>query len=248
MQITPEPRVTATLDDAALYDAIDPDGPYVPALVSGAARPRDPLDGEPVRLALAINGVVRATTEPASGPILGRRGMWLALVQPDAYRAGPNDIDVFEITSLAPPVLRRVLFDARRGEPANLLEEGLSLALGVFHAGLHPPEWDDATLFRWTNGSGRLVVPIGQGQPPPRTLEVTVRMGRDAEQILEIRANRCLLFQGTLTEPSRKMLDLSPCGDLGTTLSVTFDSDTFVPGATDPRTLGVALSSVRLHQ
>ena len=247
MRITGEPRVVVTLDDAASFDAIDPSGPFVPVSVSGAASPRDPTVSAQVSLALAVNGIVRATTEPARRPIFGRRGFWAALVAPDAYRAGHNDMNLFEITSITPPILRPVLFDTKQGEPPNLLEEGPRVALGVTQTGFHPAEWRDTSFFRWTQGKASLQIPIDPRQPP-RLLEVTVLTGSRAQQALEIRANGCVLFSGPPGgEPTQKALDLSSCGALGATLQVTFVSDTFVPGPADPRALGVALESVRLR-
>ncbi len=246
-QIAGEPRLIATLDGAASFDAIDPNGPYVPVYVSGAAHPRDGSASVQVPLALVVNGVIRATTEPARRPIFGREGFWAALVAPDAYRAGHNEIDVFEIASIAPPILRPVLFDTEQGQPPNLLEREMEVPLGVTQSGFHPAERGDGTFLRWTNGDASLTIPINPRQPP-RVLEVTVLMGSGTEQTLEIRANGCLLFSGPPTdEPAKKALDLSSCGDLGSTLTVTFVSDTFVPGPTDSRTLGVAIESVRLR-
>ena len=247
-RIEGEPRLTVTIDDASSFDAIDPGGPYVPVYVSGAVRPRDGSASVRVPLAIAVNGVIRATTGSARRLVLGRRGFWAALVPPDAYRAGRNYIAVFEIASATPPVVRPVLFDTERDQPPNLLEQGIQVRLGVTQTGFYQAEWADPTFFRWTDGEASLTIPVDSRQPP-RVLEVTVLWGTNTEQTLEIRANVCVVFSGLATgEPKKKTLDLSSCGDLGSTLTVTFVSDTFVPGPTDSRTLGVAIESVRLRQ
>lgn len=247
-QIAGDPRLTVTLDGAGLFDAVDPDGPYVPVYVSGAVHANDGSAVGQLPLALAVNGIIRATTETARRPIFGRQGFWAALVPPDAYRAGPNVIDVFEIASATPPVLRPVLFDSEQDEPPNLVDLGIQTGLGITQTGFYQGEWTaNRAFFRWTDGKASLAIPIDPRQPP-RVLEVTVLMGSTTEQRLEIRANGCVLFSGTPTgEPAKKTLDLSSCGDLGSTLTVSLVSDTFVPSSTDSRTLGVAIESVRLR-
>ena len=194
--MTGEPRLTVTVDDAASFDAIDPAGPYVPVYVSGAVHPHDGSVVVQAPLALAVNGIIRATTETARRPIFGRQGFWAALVPADVYRAGRNEVDVFEIASTTPPVLRPVRLDIERDQPPNLLDEGIQARLGITQAGFYRAEWADSTFFRWTAGDANLTIPVGLGKPP-RVLEVTILLGRETEQTLEIRANGCALVQWT---------------------------------------------------
>ncbi|MGE4607803.1 MAG: sulfatase-like hydrolase/transferase [Myxococcota bacterium] len=85
------------LIDASAYEAVDPGSPFVPAHVTGEIL----FAGEPEQrdLAVAINGVIRATTR-TYGARSGR-ARFTAMVAPDAFRAGANVVEIFVIRERA---------------------------------------------------------------------------------------------------------------------------------------------------
>jgi hypothetical protein len=87
--------LSVRLDGRADYDAVDTASGYLPALVAGSLRgpavPADPLD-----LAVAVNGTVRAVTRTFEHTGDGAR--FVALVPEDAFRDGGNDVEVLVVT------------------------------------------------------------------------------------------------------------------------------------------------------
>jgi hypothetical protein len=246
LDIAGPPAVAASVDNPDAFAIVDPEGPYVPVFVSGTATAIDGTSGVQVPLALAINGIIRATTQPSRRRVSGRTGFWAALVPPDAYRPGANDVTLLEVVSTDPPRLRTVAVDSRGSGPLNLLDPGVAAALGIQLQGFYAPETSTSATYRWTNGDARLIVPVEQSRPP-RELEVRTLMATEAAAIMEIRVNDCVVFEGPSAEPPIKRLALSACAPSGDTATITISSGTVVPGPDDARPLGVALESVRLR-
>jgi hypothetical protein len=85
----------AKLNYAPRYQALDPADDLVPALLTGSVID-DHGDPRQAGLAVAVNGVVRATTRTynARDP---HPGTWSAFVHPRYFHKGSNDIEVFLI-------------------------------------------------------------------------------------------------------------------------------------------------------
>lgn len=86
------PALTIRLDDPAAYHRVDLDSGFLPALVSGTIEGPTP-PAEPVFLAIAMNGTIRASTRTfrdAEG-----RVRFSAMVSEAAFRPGPNDLEIF---------------------------------------------------------------------------------------------------------------------------------------------------------
>lgn len=82
------------LTDPGAYDAVDPDGPFVPIWVTGRVSGADARRD----VAVAVNGVVRAVSNTFQ-LATGRGGTLIAaLIPPSSLRQGENDIDVYEVT------------------------------------------------------------------------------------------------------------------------------------------------------
>ena len=89
---------TAWLDLPALYDQVDPASDFVPAQVTGylqSNRQGRPAEG----LALAVNGIVRATTRVEFQPSQNTSS-WSVIVSETSFRSGRNLIEVFTIDSI----------------------------------------------------------------------------------------------------------------------------------------------------
>jgi hypothetical protein len=76
----------AQLDDAAEYDAVDPDSHFVPAWVRGT------MPEGVKRVVIAVNGRVRGTGLTYSD---GGSTRFSVMVAEDAFRAGKNRMEVF---------------------------------------------------------------------------------------------------------------------------------------------------------
>jgi hypothetical protein len=86
------PEMSVRLDDGDLLKHVDSGASYLPTCLRGEVQ-FDHNSSKPVTLAVAVNGVVRATCQteaPAEG-----KARWSALLPEGALRSGRNDIAVF---------------------------------------------------------------------------------------------------------------------------------------------------------
>jgi hypothetical protein len=84
------------LDQPALYEQVERQGPFIPALISGRVlRGDDATEFDP--LAITVNGVLWAVTYTGRQP--GTRGAFTALVPAKAFFDGRNRIEVFRVRS-----------------------------------------------------------------------------------------------------------------------------------------------------
>jgi hypothetical protein len=117
---------------------------------------------------------------------------------------------------------------------------------GVFESGFYRGEGRRAT-YRWTNGAGRLVVPIDPHQKPGR---LALTLAHPTRSRLRLVANDQEVFAGRLAAGSEHTIDLAqvPSNDWLTIqlLSETFVSDRTEHGLRAGWKAGVALRSIRL--
>ncbi len=85
------------LIDASAYEDVHPDSPFLPAHVTGELLSADEHGQR--ELAVAINGVIRATTRTYGDGADHPR--FTAMVPPDAFRAGANVVEIFVIRDRA---------------------------------------------------------------------------------------------------------------------------------------------------
>ncbi len=97
-----EPATDVELEQAWFYDQVDPNSPFIPAHVTGRARFARPRN-VPVELAVAVNGTVEAVTRTFGHA--GDRARFTAMVREDAFRAGRNLVEIFEISGRRAGVL-----------------------------------------------------------------------------------------------------------------------------------------------
>jgi hypothetical protein len=117
---------------------------------------------------------------------------------------------------------------------------------GVFESGFYRGEGRSAT-YRWTNGAGRLVVPIDPYRKPAR---LALTLAHPTRSDLRLVANDKEVFAGRLAAGSEHTIDLAqvPSNDWLTIqlLSETFVSDRTEHGLRAGWKAGVALRSIRL--
>jgi len=227
---------------------LDPDAGFAPSHIRGRAR--WPQNGQPVDLAIAVNGIIQATTR--TWTLSTNRGWdeWSAIVNEHAFRPGENDIDVFHIDADGPAVAlnrtaNKVLSSADGSAPI-----GVEPIDGVEESGFHVPQRFGDIPARWTDGHARLSIPVSL-ENPPKALRVDLMStgpnGTDFQVLLEDR----VLFEGRL--PTGRWSSTFDLRDLNLRSRIELEliSDTFIPKGTiegnqDPRTLGVAVGGVWL--
>jgi hypothetical protein len=94
--VEPGPVPGVSLDTAASFADVDPTADAVPVILSGRAREAGGLPAR-LTLAIAVNGRIESTTATYIGVRGSPDGAWTALVDPSAYRKGPNDVRVFVV-------------------------------------------------------------------------------------------------------------------------------------------------------
>jgi hypothetical protein len=154
---------------------------------------------------------------------------------------------------LAGIILCILLFRSRppRDKPTSFVDVvvGRELVPEVEEEGFSYQETDAKGPFRWTNGHGKLVIPIDKTKPPEALLVelVTYRTGKKAR--LEVVVNNRPLFQDDIpVGPWKGTFDLRGV-DLGDRVSLDLISDTFTNAknvSDDPRQLGVLVKAIKL--
>ncbi len=175
------------------FSHVDSEGDFIPARVMGRIR----ADAVPtaVPLAIAINGVIRATTKSVADPLPGA-GAWACVVDPRAFRNGVNVLDVYEIaTDHGEVVLRPALHSSSRPPHLNLIV-GEATGWGVHVRGLHDRELLGDRVFRWTDGDAEVTLP--EDDYRNATLRVALAPMTAPGVPLRIAVNDCTLFTGVL--------------------------------------------------
>jgi hypothetical protein len=222
--------------DPKAYEEVDPQSTDLVFDVSGrfdSPRP-DAL------VAVAVNGVVRATTRTWEANPRG----WLATPPFDAWHAGHNKVEVFVAEpDAAGMLLRRVSFGQARPADLNLVSAEALTVWGLKPARFHRIEQTPSgQTFRWTTDLSEINLPTVDS---PRQLEVEVLMvpeGGPREKELKIEANGRVLFRGSVGGGWAATLPLEGC-DTSQGLTIRFTTPA-APSGEDVRKLGVALSRV----
>jgi hypothetical protein len=239
--------VTVLVDRPARYLDVDPGAPVIPALVSGVVRdargrPRD------ARLAVAVNGVVLATTATYGFP-RGRSGAWSALVPPGGFRRGRNELEVFVIDEGQPTRVRRAYALGDPSSTLNLVSRGARTYWAISQDGFYQAEEGSMTWYRWTKGGATVTLPFASS-PAPRSLRVGLWAVRPGGTPLRLTVNDCVVFEGHVDAPWYRTFSLDACGAraiTGRETKIGISSGVFVPGGQDARTLGVAVAVLNLY-
>ena len=233
------------LNDRYRFDDVKADSRFVPARLTGEVM-GDRGAAQRWPLAIAINGIVRATTWSAAGGT-SPAGGWTAVVSPASIAAGRNAVEIYVIEARdGATVLRPALRSLAR--PADLnLAGGDAIDWGVETEGLHEFE-DGPTPLRWTNGDARIVAEVAEGAVP-RALRIALTP-HTRPTPLRVVINGCTLFDGAVAAGAwERTFDLGSCGaDLfpGSDAVIEIRSQTFQPPDGDTRRLGVPLAGVQL--
>lgn len=216
------------------FDEVDPGAENLVFDVSGRFDTPRPA----ALVAVAINGVIRATTRTWESNPVG----WLATPPFGSWRAGRNEVEVFLVErDTEGPLLRRVGLGQARPPGLNLVSAEAMTVWGVRPWRFHKVERTrDGRPFRWTMNRSEINLPT---LDPPRQLEVEVLMvAGTASKDLTIEANDEVLFRGPVRRGWSTILSLEGC-DVSRGLTLRFTTPA-ARSATDVRRLGVALSHV----
>ena len=89
-----ESELTVTLHRSNLFRNVDPTAPRLPAWIHGELDAPDGSEAEPIALAVAVNGVIRAATRTS---VQAGTPHFHALVPESSFVAGENRVEVFRI-------------------------------------------------------------------------------------------------------------------------------------------------------
>ena len=111
LPVTEDTQLAITIDQSERLAQVDPDAPFLPTHITGT------LHAKEFRfIALALNGTVRAITQPWSFAVKGRNGKWSALLDPPLLRPGKNTIEALGVVTLSD----RVTLVRGTGSPEHL--------------------------------------------------------------------------------------------------------------------------------
>ena len=227
------------LDVHGDFSNVAPDGRFLPAQLAGRAWWHGSDD--PAVVAVAIDGIVRATTRTYRFEDRGVEHTWSLVLPPDSFRSGENQVEIFMVREADGPVLHRTHFS--HGRPVDLLSNAASYGMGVTYDGLYERQGARGSSLRWTNGAATILVPR-DGTDEPRSMRVSLATTGPQEKGLLIRVNGCEVFEGKVPAARWKgIFALPECGD-GRTTTIQIRSPTH--RAADERELGVALERIEL--
>ncbi len=92
-----ETKAAIELDHAQRFADMNPRANFVPAQITGTLSPNGAVSPSS-QLAVAINGTIQAVTRSWTFPMDGVLRKWSAIVDPQSFRAGRNDVEVFIIS------------------------------------------------------------------------------------------------------------------------------------------------------
>jgi hypothetical protein len=133
--------------------------------------------------------------------------------------------------------------------PIDVLDQtiGVRSIPGIQESGFHQPEIGTAgEPFRWTKGTAKLTIPIGEPLPIAMYIRLGIAIGKQAK--LTIQVNGKAICQETI-QPHLEWARLFDLQGLISSGPMTIDliSDTFTPSSkTDNRVLGVDLRDLQL--
>ena len=243
-------NLDVTMDAPYLLNDVEHSADFVPAHLTG--RVVLPEDGSATPLAVAINGVVAAVTLPYAFKASGRRARWETIVDPRLLRPGANSVGVFAVRERRDGAFElEEAYRSNTGSPettgVNLIPEETAERLGVTVSGFHLTEPLGDREGRWTDGRGRLSVPIDP-RAAPAAMAVSILMTDGRRKRLEVAVNGCPLFDGTVRGSWAQTFALDACILTDSpTIEIDLLSDRHRPATIDERTLGVAVGSIELR-
>jgi hypothetical protein len=234
-------REVVLLDRAYRLQSVDPGEDYVPAQLTGEVRTQGRGDGPPVRLAVAVNGRILATTLANRS----RRSRWSALIPPDSLQRGRNDVRIFVVEGDADRTVLRPAFVSQQPVGLNLLSSTARRVWNVRHTGFHEPEMEGSHTYRWLDDAASVVTPIDPDRPPAAIRMAIVKTAPGGVP-LRVRANGCEVFSGAIEGASVRVLSMTGCRVSGSTLTIDLLTRDSASPPREAREPGLAIEELSL--
>ncbi len=239
----------AWLDLPALYDRVDPASDFVPAQVTGYLQ-SNPERRRTEGLALAINGIIRATTRLELEPS-ENTSLWSVIVSEDSFHSGRNLIEVFTIDSIqGSPSLRLAYRSQGSPSPPNFGVKTTASVWGLKDSGFYDQERWLGRLVRWTDGKASVTVSRKRLGFAPASVKIRLaRGGPRGSRLTVLSCGRPIHEEQIGPGVWTKSLGLLHCSPQADEVQISLLSETFVPhevlpDSRDTRQLGVAVESI----
>ena len=256
--VEPKSGLGAVFQSASLYEAVDLNAEFLPVLLKGwiikdrsfkdvllSVRPEVDY---PLKLAIALNGTIQATTQTLNFPFMARGGFWSTFLEPDQLCSGRNKIEFFLIHSQDSEVsLERIYGNESVTSDHNLILKTTEISGRSRLSGFSRPKYTAGREFRCLNGRGEVVVPVRPGQTPS-VLDIDILRGQRVYSQLRILVNDCEIFDGRIPPYSwSQTLSLSDCRISGDKIRIEFLND--VPSSPDGTRLisGACVEALHLN-
>jgi hypothetical protein len=214
-------------------------GPTLPVQIVGQLDAATRVTGQPVRLAVVLNGTIAATTRTWAG-----QAGWMAMLPPDRLREGENKLEVFLIDPAAPHRLTRLPLIQQSPFGINLLFADYD-KWGVEHEGLLQNQKSNGIWQRSTEGSMLMVVPLGAEQPAWLRVELT--SPEPAGNQLRVLVDDCPVLVQTMSGGRWSAdIPLARCRPSGRTMKIRIASERSQQGR-EPQPVGFALSRITIR-
>ncbi len=237
----PLPGVIISIRGSASSEGAEEGAPFLPAQISGSAV-WPSLDSE-LALAFAVDGTIQATMR-IDRSADNEAVRWSTLLPPPVLVASRNAPVAYVVTSSTSEITLHPTTGVRLPASINLISDEARRRWGVEQSGLYATEHMGQTMFRWSNGHARIVVPVDS----PRRVHVSLLLAGSTGTDLQIRVNGCEVFADHIpNRPWSRDFDLGRCGTLATPATIEIESGAVVPDGSDKRTLGVAIEKVEMH-
>jgi hypothetical protein len=109
---TTRPGVTVVLNQADLYERVDPRSGSVPALITGQIKVNGVENTPPHLVAVAVNGVIRAGAHTLDA--IGGEETFSVFVEQDVFREGQNEVSVYVVSASETGDLRLIRAAVKR--------------------------------------------------------------------------------------------------------------------------------------
>ncbi len=234
-------RLSVVLQEPNALSVVDRESGFVPAEIVGTVFGPGAHESA---LAIAVNGRVWAFTRPYRHESAG--ALFSAIVPEQVIRNGFNEVEVLEWTKGARDCELRRIPD-RLGEVPSFVGVRLGVRRdprvaesGFRHSEIYP----DGSVIRWTNGNGRLSIPLpAEGRGALRAVRIRLGAVRDGGSLVRVLVNEKPLFEGRVAEAPWSGEFPVEGTNLRGAATVTIQSDTFLRHG---RPIGVAVAGVWL--
>ena len=173
---------------------------------------RDGADSDdPAVVAVAIDGIVRATTRTYRFEDRGVEHTWSLVLPPDSFHAGENEVEIFVVREADGPVLHRTHFSHAVRSICCRMQRRMEWASHTTDS-TNAKVLGDSSL-RWTNGAATILVPR-DGTDEPKSMRVSLATAGPQEKGLLIRVNGCEVFEGKV--PAARWTRIFACRNVVT--------------------------------